>query len=109
MKGDWFTVHSFVVVHGPEAAGGYVEVAGAVVVEAEVGVELLACEEKFVGRGGDRCSAWRNAGGGRVDDVAEGVVVVGVGDRAIRIGECARAAVAVVDLEPRFSPEPSAV
>jgi hypothetical protein len=41
----------------------------------EVGVELFASEEVVVGR----CA-------GRVDEVAEGIVVVGVGDIAVTNG-----------------------
>jgi hypothetical protein len=58
-------------IHRPEAAGGGVEIAGGVVVEVEVGVELFTGEEIVVRRGA-----------GRVDQVAESVVVVGVGDSA---------------------------
>jgi hypothetical protein len=46
-------------VHGPEPAGGGVEISGAVVIEAEVGVELLTGEEAVVG-----------CGTGGVDDAA---------------------------------------
>ena len=64
-------------IHRPEASGACVEISGAVVVEVEVGVELFAGEEKFVGRGRNGRAARRNAGRGRVEQVAEGVVVVG--------------------------------
>ena len=50
----------------PEASSGNVQIPGAVVVEAEVGVELFAREEVVVGG--------RARG---TDQVAEGVVVVG--------------------------------
>jgi hypothetical protein len=58
-------------IHRPEAAGGGVEIAGAVVVEVEVGVELFAREQVVVG-----------CGAGGMDEIAERVVVVGVGDSA---------------------------
>ncbi len=54
-------------IHRPESAGRRVQVPGAVVVEAEGGVVLFAGEEVVVGG---------RAGG--VDEVAEGVVVVGI-------------------------------
>jgi hypothetical protein len=58
-------------IHRPETAGGGVEIAGAVVVEVEVGVELFAREQVVVG-----------CGAGGMDEIAERVVVVGVGDSA---------------------------
>lgn len=58
-------------IHGPEAAGGSVQVPRAVVVEVQVGIQLLAREEVIV---------WRRAVAVRQD--SEGVVVVGVCDRA---------------------------
>ena len=51
------------VVHGPEPTGAGVEVASAVVVHAEVGVELFAGEEVVVRRGA-----------GLMEQLAEGVV-----------------------------------
>src|SRR5256714_5429269 len=78
-------VLSFVAVHGPEAAGAGVQVPSAVVVEAEVGVELLARVEVVV---------WRGAG--LVDQVAEGVVVVGVADASVLVRQRAHTPVPVV-------------
>ena len=62
-------------------------VAGAVVIEVEVGVELFAGEEVVVGR----CPRL-------VQQVSKGVVVVGVGDGAGGTCERAYAAVAVIDV-----------
>jgi hypothetical protein len=53
-------------VHRPKPAGGDIQIPGAVVVEAEGGIELFAGEEVIVG-----------CGASGVDQVAEGVVVVG--------------------------------
>jgi len=49
MKREWFLVVTVVGVHAPEPTGSGVEVPGAVVVEIQRGVELLA---------GERGSCW---------------------------------------------------
>ncbi len=77
-------------IHRPEPPLPLVVVAGAVVINAERGIELLAGEEVVVGRGA-----------GLGDQVAEGllIVIVGVGDSAGAAGEEAHGAVAVEAVE----------
>jgi hypothetical protein len=80
---------TLVVVHRPESAGVGAEVARPVVIEIQVGIELLAGEEIVVRR--------RT---GRVQQIAEGVVIVGVGDGASGVGQRAHRTVPVKDVLP---------
>ena len=89
MKGERCRGVTLEGIHRPEAASGDIQISSAVVVEVEVGVELFAGEEVIVGGGrSERCAG--------ADQVAEGVVVVGVGDGAGWAGQGTDAAVAVV-------------
>lgn len=87
MKRLGLGVDALVGVLVPEAAGGLVVEPGAEVVLAEVGVVLLASIQVGV------VAVSRAA-----DEVAEGVVVPGVGDRAALVGQGADAAAAVVEV-----------
>ena len=87
MERCWSGIDALELVHGPEAADAGVEVASAVVVEAEVLVPLFAgVEVDVVGRAGRQV----------VQEVAEGVIVVTIGDCAGLVGQVANAAEAVV-------------
>src|SRR6185369_9424031 len=81
---------SFEGIHRPEAASIGVLITGAQVIEAEIEIKLLAAEEVNV----------RSTAAGR-DEVAEGVVVVNVGDLPRRVGEKANAVVAIVAVKVR--------
>ncbi len=75
-------------IHRPESSLPLVVITGAVVINAHGGIELLAGEEVVVGRGA-----------GLGDQVAEGLLIVGVGDGACWAGEEAHGAVAVEAVE----------
>ncbi len=91
MQRNWLVTVPFVRVYRPESSRTHIQVPGTVVVEVKVGVELFAGEEVVV-----RC--YRCARERGVDEVTEGVVVVGIGDCASGVGEGAHAAVAVEDV-----------
>src|SRR5258708_1861841 len=71
-------------VHRPKTSRRNIQVPRAVVVEVEVRVELFAGEEVIVGRGS-----------GGVEEIAEGVVVVGVRDGASGTRQGAHAAMSI--------------
>lgn len=83
----WITVFR---VSAQEPSGGWVVVPCAEVVEAEVLVVLFAAIQVVI-----RCRACG------VEQVAEGIVVVGVGDRAGCVGQLPDAAAAIVPVEAR--------
>lgn len=88
MKRDRFAFLAFIGIHAPESSLPLVVISRAVVVNAQSGIELLACKEEIV---------WRRACGG--DQVAESFVIVGVRDRPAGIGEKTHRAVAVIAIE----------
>jgi len=88
VKSSWIASFAFESIHAPEAVCARAQVSGAVVVQGKGRVVLLASKQVIV---------WRGACG--VDEVAEGVVVVGIGDSSSRIRKLTYAAVAVVPIE----------
>lgn len=85
MQGRGIGAVALKTVLGPEAAGVGVVIAGAEVIEAEVGVVLFTSEQIIV-----------HGAAAVVEQVAEGVVIVDVRDVRRGIGQVADVVVAIV-------------
>src|SRR5262249_23803978 len=88
MQAPWLTNEALIGVHRPESSLPLLVIKGPVVVPGQRRIKLLASEEVILrGRPSLR------------DQIAEGVVVVGVSDGAGGVGEEADGAVAVEAIE----------
>src|SRR5688500_15341077 len=88
MQAKRMVMTAFMRVSRPKAAGVRIQISGAVVVLAQMGIPLLP---------GKQIVIWRRANGG--DQGAEGIIRVSVGNRAVAPGEQADAAMGVVAVE----------
>jgi hypothetical protein len=88
VKSYWFKRTALIRIHRQKSSTQWIHVTSAQVVETQIRVELFARVEVVV---------WCRTGS--IDQVAEGVIVVSVGDRGCGISELANRTVAVVIVE----------